>query len=453
MVHSGWLPTLLRFCRTLLSVPLRHPLHSLAILLLLALAGIGSAVAASRWVAYSHFRAGCSALEKYHSLEAYDHLQASLRLWPDDPTTLFLAARAARRLGAFEEAEHYLDECKSRAGTGNRLADDLSVERVLLCAERGQVDQVRQLCQALMKQNDEATPLVLEAVAHGYMRSLRLADAEIWLNRWLEREPDNPQAFYFLGLVQDDWSRFLDAIGSYRRVLELDPEWDEARLRLTADLLDLSQAGEAFPHLEYLQRRQPDNLLVRVRLARCRDMLGQSEEAVKTLDAVLARQPHYAPALAERGRLALRSGQPVEAETWLREASTLAPTDYQVRYQLQLCLTQQGKTAEADEVLKRMKQMEDDNERLHVITTRLLSNSPRDPALLCEVGKILLRTGNAEDGLRWLGNALKENPQHAETHRALADYYLVTGNRGLATHHRALAEAATAQPPTPDPGR
>jgi tetratricopeptide (TPR) repeat protein len=443
---------LTRSCWALFTFPLRHPRRFAIVLALYLLAGLALAFCGSRLMGIYHFRAGRSALQRYHSQEAFDHLQASLRVWPDDPTTLFLAARAARRLGAFEQAEQFLNESKSRAGTRNPLADDLALERVLLSTERGEVEQVRTLCLGLMKQNEPAAPLILEAMAHGYMRALRLGEAEYWLHQWMEREPDNPLAFFFLGLVQDDSNRFLDAIGSYKRVLEVDPEWDEARLRMTADLLDLAQAAEALPHLEHLHRRLPDNLLVAVRLARCRDQLGETGEAVKILDTVLARQPHFAPALMERGRLALQSSQLPEAEAWLREACRLGPTDYQARYQLQLCLNRQGKTTEADEVLTRMKQMEDDTERLHEIT-KLLERSPHDPALLCEVGKILLRAGSIDEGLRWLHNALKQNPQHADSHRALADYYFVTGNRGLANQHRALAEAAPAQPAKSDPGR
>jgi tetratricopeptide (TPR) repeat protein len=414
---------------------------------LLGTAALGLTFAGSRLLGLVYFQMGRSALAKYHSREAYDHLQASLHLWPDDPGTLFFLARAARRLGAFEDADYFLDEAKQRAGPGHPLADQLALERVLLCAERGRVDEVLKVCQSLMKQNDQNASLVLEAIAHGYMRALRLGDAETWLKQWQEREPDNPQASFLRALVQDDLTRFLDAIASYRHVLEIDPEWHEARLRLAVDLLDLSQAREALGHLEYLQRRKPDNPLIAVRLAQCRDQLGESPEAVQILEGVLARQPHFAPALAERGRLAARDGQLAEAEAWLREACLREPTNYQARYQLHLCLTRQAKTAEADEVMARMKQIEDDNQRLQEITTRLLSRSPHDADLYCEVGRILLRSGAAEDGLRWLQNALKENPQHAETHRALADYYLAIGNRGMATHHLALAQPAGSPPP------
>src|SRR5207253_2043882 len=125
------------------------------------------------------------------------------------------------------------------------------------------------------------------------------------------------------------------------------PEREDARFRLTGYLLELGQGREALPHLEYLHRRQPDNVGITVRLARCRNYLGETDEATKLLEAVLARQPNYAPALAERGGAALR----------------------------------------------------------------------------------------------WLRSALQEDPRYAPAHEALADYYLATGNRGLAARHRALGES------------
>src|SRR5262249_44953804 len=198
-------------CRALLSFPFRHPRRFLVVLALYLLAGLVIAFCGSRLLGIYHFRAGRSALQRCHNPEAAEHLRACLGVWPDDPATLFLAARAARRLGDFEQAGQFLDEAKSRAGKETPLADDLALERVLLSAERGEVEQVHNLCLALMKQKEQAAPLILEAMAHGYMRALRFGEADYWLHQWLEREPDNPLAFFFLALVQDDENRFLDA--------------------------------------------------------------------------------------------------------------------------------------------------------------------------------------------------------------------------------------------------
>jgi len=87
------------------------------------------------------------------------------------------------------------------------------------------------------------------------------------------------------------------AAESYRRVLQLEPEQIEARLGLGELLLDLTQADEALPHLEYLHRKQPENLIGAVALARCYDQLGRQNDAETILDDILARHPNFFEAL------------------------------------------------------------------------------------------------------------------------------------------------------------
>ena len=43
--------------------------------------------------------------------------------------------------------------------------------------------------------------LISEALAEGYQRTYRILDALACLNRWLEHEPDNPQALFLRGNV------------------------------------------------------------------------------------------------------------------------------------------------------------------------------------------------------------------------------------------------------------
>src|SRR5207244_2899368 len=116
-----------------------------------------------------------------------------------------------------------------------------------------------------------------------------------------------------------------------------------------------------------LHRRQPDNVNVRVDLARAEDQLGQQSTAMRILDEVLAQHPHSQPALAERGLLAMRAGQSGQAEIWLRKACGLFRGNYQTHYQLALCLTQNGKSEEARKVQTWLKQLEEDNMRLRDI--------------------------------------------------------------------------------------
>jgi predicted Zn-dependent protease len=441
IISAGWphrLSLLWRPGAAVVYFLLRHPGRALAAAVLLLLAAVGLCTAGVYLWSGHHLRAARAALDRYHTREALPHLEVCLKLRPRDPETLFLAARTARRLGTFGEADHYLDEYQEVRGKDD---EDLILERVLVRAERGAVDEVIKFCRALVEQGHPAAPLILEALAHGCLRMYRLHEADTYLERWLQQQPDNPQALLLQGQVRDQQERRLDALASYRRALEADAELDEARSRLAVLLVTMGQGGEALPHLEYLRRRDPDNPSVQVYRARALDLLGRTGEAETALDEVLARYPHHGAALTARGSLALRAeGQSADAERWLRQAAELEPGDYQAHYLLHQALTRNGKTEEAEQEQERLKRVEDDLKRIQEIATVKLQMAPHDPALHCEAGVIALRAGAVAEGLRWLHSALKEDPRYAPAHRALMEHYQRTGDAGRAAYHRARAE-------------
>jgi tetratricopeptide (TPR) repeat protein len=369
--------------------------------------------------AWYHLRAARADLQRYHNPEAIRHLQACLHAWPDDPEALLLAARAARRAGAYADADRLLQKYQQARG----LDDPGSFEQLLLSAERT-VDQVIDVCHRRVDQGDPEAPLILEAVARGCWRQYRLNEARLCLDRWLQLQPENPQALCLDGQFRLDYQHApAAAVASYRRAVQIDPDHEEARLGLAVALLESKDYADALPHLEHLGRVRPENLRVRVGLAECRYSLGQADEARRLVEGVLAEQPEYAPALALRGRLALDGGSPAEAETWLRRAAERDPRDYQARYNLILCLHQNGHEEEAKRLERELKQRDEDVRRFDEIIQRDLARNPRDPALHCTLGRLLLRGGHVEEGLRWLHSALRLDPQYAPAHQALREYH------------------------------
>jgi predicted Zn-dependent protease len=346
-------------------------------------------------------------------------LQSCLRVWPDDPDVLFLSARAARRARAYEEAERLLEKYRQARG----LDDACSFEQLLLSAERD-VNQAAPVCRRYVEQDHPDTPLILEALTRGYLRQYRLSEARFCLDLWLEKQPDNPQALCFQGEFHLDYERAPDrAAKSYRRAVELDPEHEEARLGLAIVLLESKSFSEAAEHIEQLRRCQPDNLRVQVGLAECRDGLGERGEAVRLLDEVLAGHADFVPALSLRGRIAVDSGQYAEAETWLRQAVALAPSDHQARYNLILCLANTDRAEEAKRHEQALKQGEEDVKRFNEIVVQEMPKRPDDPALHCTLGQLLLRSGHKDEGLRWLHSALRLNPQYEPARQTLAEHY------------------------------
>jgi tetratricopeptide (TPR) repeat protein len=423
-----------RWAGALLS-PFRRPWRLLAVTAIVAVILLGVGLAGAHLWALHHYRAARAELERYHTATARLHLEACLTVWPRSPDALLLAARAARRSDAFDAAEDFLGRAE-KAGAGE---EGLLLERLLLRAQRGEVDEVRPFCRALLDGDGPDAPLALEALARGLARTYRLKEAEGALDRWRKLQPDNAQEAFLRGTLYDQTDRRTDALAAFRRALQIDPEQDEARLRLIGVLFLNGLYAEAVSHLEYLRVRLPGNPLVPVQLARCRAWLDRRPEAVELLDGALARWPHFAPALAERGKLALEAGQLERAEAWLGEAVRRAPDNYQAWSQYQRCLQGLGKADEAARVEERLRLMQKDIARLHEIMSGEMQRAPHSAALHTEAGRIWLRAGAAAEGLRWLHSALKEAPDYAPAHQALADFYVSTGERALATRHLELA--------------
>jgi predicted Zn-dependent protease len=395
----------------------RRPVLVVLVPVVLALiAGVGYRVAWHLW-AYQHFRAAQRAVERYDLSLARAHLALCLEVWPDSAQTHFLAARTARRDGDEEQAEHHLDECSRLDWPREAIA----LERALLRAQSGDLARVEGYLLAGIRESPDAAPLILEALAQGYLRTYRLAEALRCLDRWLERQPDNVRALVWRGEVKERRNALPEAIRSYRRAVELNPQDDQARLRLAVALTRADQPGEAAEHFERLRAEQPSNPQVLLGLARCRRSQGRTAQARELLDTLLTYHPQYAEGLCERGKLALEAGRPTAAERWLRRALALAPFDRDINYNLVQCLLHQDKSAEARPHQARLERLSADLQRAADLT-RKVAAAPRDPGLRHEIGVLLLRNGQDQEGLRWLHSALEVDPGHRPSRAALADY-------------------------------
>jgi tetratricopeptide (TPR) repeat protein len=362
-------------------------------------------------------------MERYHTSQAIRHLRPCRETWPRDPEVLLLAARAARRVGVYGDSERLLSAYERERGRDDAFA----FERLLLDAERNQ-DQVVEQCWKLVEGGHPESALLLEALARGYLRRYRLGMARRCLDRWRQSQPDNTQMLYLDGLFHLDYAHAMSAaVASYGRAVELDPDHEEARLGLAVSLLTIKDFAKAAEHFERLRQLQPDNARVQVGLAECRDGLGETAEAVRLVDEVLARDANFPPALSLRGQIAFRSGQFAEAAAWLRQAVRRNPADHRARYNLALSLEQAGQADEAREHMRRFEQMQQDLARFNEVVTNEIAKRPGDPALHCELGQILLRAGQRDEGLRWLQSALQLDPAYAPARRAMTDYQRQVG--------------------------
>jgi tetratricopeptide (TPR) repeat protein len=385
-----------------------------------------------------HFFRGQSELRRYHSDAALAHFEAALRVWPHHEQSRLLASRSARRLGQFDVAAMHLQRCQDANASPS---PELTMEWSCLRATEGDLVDVESYLYDQLRANPQYTLLIWEALAEGYIRACRTADALKCLNQWLERDGNNVQALILMGNLHQDVHAHALAADNFAKALALDDERDDARRRLAVSLMAIGRYQDALQHLEILQQRLGDNPDVLVREAHCHDNCDHAETALVLLDKVLVVHPGYGPALRTRGQLELARQRPEEAEVWLRQAIAAMPYDYASHYALFNSLRAQNKTAEKLVQEEHMRQLKDRLERISEITSREISLRPRDAALQLELGKLLLSVGRKGEGYFWLRNAEKIDPQSRTVCLALADFYHDAGDAEQETIYRERALA------------
>ena len=402
-------------------------------LLLIALAGFWAGRHAWAW---HHRHAAAQALAHHRPHEARDHLDACLKVWPNDPEALLLASGAARRLGDFAAAEEHLRTLERAAPAAK---DALDLEWSLVRASAGAIDdKIEDFLLPLAAREPALAPAIWEALIEGYVRVYRIREAFLCADRWLAVDPDNVQALYLRATIHRHIRRLAKAVPDLQKVIELDPTRDDARKWLALGLIEAGHYEVAANHLRELRRRMPGDASIVIHLARALKDLGQTQEARDLLDGLLADQPEHAHALRVRGEVEL-AADPAEAERWLRKAVAVAPFEYQAHFLLSQALSRQSKDAEAKKQRIVADDLKDRSERLGDIMARRMSIYPHDPALHVEMGTLLISLGEKDLGRDWLQSALQKDPAFRPAHAALAEYYQDAGDAKQAAAHRRQA--------------
>jgi tetratricopeptide (TPR) repeat protein len=433
--------------RNLLSWPRRH-LRLLSLLLVLAIPGAGAA-GVSLWAQY-HFDAARHALDRDDLDEALYHLDLCLKVPFRGAAVHLLAAQAARRRDAYEEAEKQLAACEQLAG----MTKEVARERLLLTAQQGELEGVEGLLQSQTSANDRETVLILESLAKGYSSRFWQAEALECLNRQLERRPRHSVALLMRAHVFEELARkgqveyAADALRDYEQAIEVNPSFD-ARLGLASALYRVGRPRDALLEYERLRSALADNAEVLLGLARCRYSLHELDDAQRLLDELLEQHPDHKAALLERGRLALHTGKLDEAEKWLRRAVVLAlPCEAGPLRSLSQCLEAQNKHEEASRCLDRLRKNE--MELLGVDCRIFQANrDPHNVALRYEIARDLMRLGREQEGVAALFHVLEQQPRHGPADAMLADYFERIGQPVRAARHRAKASPAGELRPGP----
>jgi tetratricopeptide (TPR) repeat protein len=276
-------------------------------------------------------------------------LEKARLLRPDSVSVAYNLALAHFKSGDFHSARDALGTVPVRAGS----------EDVDLIFLRGQIKQalkedggedMAQACRLSPGSEHFCTEAGLALI-----REERLQEAQTLLQAGLEKSESSPNLLSALGLAQFRLGKYAEAIRTYQRVLDKNPEADDAREGLAFLLYiagNLSQARRVTE--EGLKRPGSDFYLSQIHaMVLFRLSSEEWDEALVSVNRALEKNPQFAPSYFLRGKIAMERGQ---LEGALRDFERAAQLDSKYalpHYKIAQILLRLGKSAEADAARKK----------------------------------------------------------------------------------------------------
>ena len=271
----------------------------------------------------------------------------------------FLAAQTARRLDDFPAAERHLERYRILGGD----PDAIELERILRRSQSGDLSGsggAMTLC--IEHPEDPAVPMMIEALARGFVAANRPALAVQATDVWLKRNPlpgERAYALYHRGRGFELQARIPEAIASYREALSTNPKLSEAAFAL-AEVLSREAPPEALALYGRLRDEGYKPTEVTLGTARCLRQLGELERAAVLIAPLEVEQPKNVAVLVEAAKIELDRLRPGEAERRLRAALALMPKDRDANVQFARCLRDLGRDADARAQLEVVRRIDDE---------------------------------------------------------------------------------------------
>ena len=166
----------------------------------------------------------------------------------------------------------------------------------------------------------------------------------------VQHDPENPQVRNLYGLLYHVAFRQNErAIAQYRKAIELSPDYTEAKVNLSAVLMDEGRCTEAIPLLEEAKEdllyREP--YLVHNNLGWCKIQLGETEAGIRHLQDAVSLNRGFCLGYRNLGEVMEKERRLDEALHFFRSYAQHCPQVADAHHRVGLVLLEMGDRAQA----------------------------------------------------------------------------------------------------------
>ncbi|RXZ32814.1 tetratricopeptide repeat protein [Oxalobacteraceae bacterium CAVE-383] len=303
------------------------------------------------------------------------------------------------------------------------LDDLLAIRQALNLIGERKFEQARKLCLDVLA---HAPQLVFANHAMGLIESTleNYAEAEVWLQKAVQADPQNAEYLTNLGIAQLRQDKIDESIKRFEAAIAIDTEHAAARIGLADALHEKADPEASIAYFEEAVAREPDSPGALTHLAKALIDAGRHKEAVDKLFQAMAMQINYAPAHTNLGIAFQEMGMLDEA---VQSHITAQMLDGENIYALNKL---------ADAYIKQR-----DFEKAYDIYRRVIELAPNDPNSHLKLGTSMYNfEGRYDEAMVLFDKALKLNPDLAMTHNNVGATQYAEGliDEGIAAMEKAL---------------
>lgn len=382
-----------------------------------------------------------SALVDHRMEDALEWLETAH--WMDGPSAEieFYQARAFRNLGQFNQCHDHLQNALDRGLDPEMVRR----EQWLAFAQSGQMHKAEPYLKQLLNDPRGDEREICEAYVVGYVRVHDLTSASLILESWKKDFPEDYRPWLLLGKINLRETRWETAYEELLRAWELNPGLSEVAFFLAESMLGEKRYEEARTWFSKVEADSPYYLPAQARLARSYRMAGELEAAQQSILSALKLHPDDEELLIELGNIQLDQGNYSAAVKSFRKSDALESRDLEIRYAVATALQGAQEIEEAELQFEWLKQAQAATTKIAALKLEVFSDSSNIEAR-SEIGRLLLSYGNSDEGIIWLNSVFNHDPNHAASHRALAEYYERKIDQGA--QYQKLAEQHRRQVPS-----
>lgn len=199
-----------------------------------------------------HYSMGANYLRLGDPRRALEAFQQAKKLNPGFQSADLQSARALADLGRIDEGIQLLQDLTRR----NPLLLTAKRQLALLYSRRHRWREAAAIYREILSKRPHDKP-ALKMLGIALVEGQSYEEGLTVLSQAIASGVDDAMIYNFLGIAQANSGKLAEAVSSYRKALEIKPDYDQARLNLSFTLLKNGQATEARREFQVLCKSNP----------------------------------------------------------------------------------------------------------------------------------------------------------------------------------------------------